>query len=259
MGPLVAVGGFFVPGEVLRDLERGLNNLCQEFGFPQGEEFKWSPGRLLWMHDHLVGDARAAFFAEVLRLAAATRVKALVVIDDTTHDHAIRESPDHEMDVVAMFLERANGELARRRRHGLVFADRPTGGRTDEARFLSRCMEALQRGTKFVQYDRIAMNVMTTESHLVRLLQLADLIVSCSVSFVSGEDRYSPLIFEHIRPLLCRGWVGCGGIGFKIHPDHNYVNLYHWLLGDLEFLKRNVVFGLPIESRPYAKSANQWR
>jgi hypothetical protein len=260
MGPLVAAGGLLVPGESLRDLEQGLEALCKAYGFPPGQKFKWSPGHELWMRDQLVAEKRAAFFIEALELAATNRAQTLVVVEDTNYAFAIPESGDHEMDVVAMFLERCNNALANRRRHGVVVVDRPAGGRPEETRYLLRCLESLQTGTRFVQHDHIAMNVLTTASELVRMLQLADVVVSCSVAYVSGENRYSPAVFDHIRPLLGRGDLGtCGGIGFKIHPDLKYVNLYHWLLGDTLFRKRNVGNKLPLKQFPYPTSADSSR
>jgi len=66
MGLLVAFGGIHVPGAAVRDTERGIESICTDFGFPSGEEFKWSPGRGLWMHAHLVDDRRHEFFTRIL-------------------------------------------------------------------------------------------------------------------------------------------------------------------------------------------------
>lgn len=49
MGSLVAVGGFHLPGPSVRDLSRELDEICETYGFPAGEEFKWSPNRGSWM------------------------------------------------------------------------------------------------------------------------------------------------------------------------------------------------------------------
>jgi hypothetical protein len=43
MGPLYAVGGLYIPSAQVGGLERDLDDLCTEFEFPAGEEFKWSP------------------------------------------------------------------------------------------------------------------------------------------------------------------------------------------------------------------------
>lgn len=100
------------------------------------------------------------------------------------------------------------------------------------------------------------MNVLSTPSKLVRLLQLADLITSCTVSYVSGEARYAPETFVHVKPLLCTQWGHIGGIGLKIHPDFLYMNLYHWLLGDAFVWKGSKKFDLPIRADPYGFSSN---
>lgn len=259
MGPLTGIGGLHVPGDSVRDLEHALAELCTSAGFPQGQEFKWSPSRKDWMWKGLVEDARQGFFIEAVGLAIAHGVRAIVVVEDTTHLPATDPRADHVFDATALFLERANNELTYRKTFGLVVVDRPSGGAAEEARYLASCFETLSTGTKYVKPDRIAINVLSTPSHHVRLLQLADVVVSCTVSFVAGENRHSPPVFSAMLPMFHRSWVGIGGVGLKIHPDHNYVNLYHWLLGDQEFKKGRLVRQLPIADSPFAKSDRLWR
>jgi hypothetical protein len=109
---------------------------------------------------------------------------------------------------------------------------------------LQSCQEVLQSGTAHVKPQRIALNVFSTPSSLVRLLQVADVVTSCTVACVGGENRFAPPIFAVLRPMFrsLRGRVG--GVGLKIHPDLKYLNLYHWLLGDTLFLKDG--FGEPL-------------
>jgi hypothetical protein len=45
LGPLVAMGGVFVPSGRVGQLEQALGKHCLEVGFPPGEQFKWSPGK----------------------------------------------------------------------------------------------------------------------------------------------------------------------------------------------------------------------
>jgi hypothetical protein len=40
------------------------------------------------------------------------------------------------------------------------------------------------------------------------------------------------VVFSSLLPLFNKGPKRIGGFGLKIHPEHIYVNLYHWLLGD---------------------------
>jgi len=257
MGPLVAVGSVSVPAVTLRNLERSLDDLCRLFGFPPGEEFKWSPRRDQWMYAQLVEEARENFFGEALRTAAAHEAKALVVIEDTTHRRASQDDITPEPDVVRMFLERVEQRLAGARSQGVVIADRPSGDRAAEDRFLASCLETLQAGTKYVKPDHIVLSVLSTPSRLVRLIQLADLVASCSLARVAGEGRFSPPVFDQIRPLLYRDLGRVGGIGLKIHPDFVYANLYHWLLGDRDLIRWPTGVPLPIEVRPYGREPDR--
>jgi len=250
MGPLVAVGGIHVPDQAVGELETAIDNLCDRTGFPPGEEFKWSPGRELWMRDNLVGEDRQAFFIEVLTLAKQYGIKAVVVIEDTGYRTAT-DAPNAEEDVTRLFLERAHWQFERAGTKGIVIADRPGGGRADEDSFLAMCLETLQSGTRYVRLDRIALNVLSTPSRLVRLLQVADVVTSCTVALVGGEEQYAPPVFEHIKPLLPSNLGRIGGVGLKIHPDAVYANLYYWLLGDQVFVKHGSGIQLPVPSYPY--------
>ncbi|MBI4611599.1 MAG: hypothetical protein HY726_21630 [Candidatus Rokubacteria bacterium] len=136
MGPLVAIGGLFVPGENLRELEAAIQAVCVEAGFPRDEEFKWSPPRGSWMHQDLVADSRRDFFTQVLSLARDSGCTSAVVVEDTSCGRATG-APTPEFDVTQMFLERATWALAQE--DGVVVVDRPGGGHRGEETFLSQC------------------------------------------------------------------------------------------------------------------------
>ncbi len=246
------MGGIHIPGECVRALELQLDSLCTEVGFPPRSEFKWSPGRELWMRSNLTGEARTEFFRRGIGLARDAGAEALVVIEDTEHQTA-GGAGTHEEDVVNLFLERANHCLDRARQ-GLILVDTPGGDRLDEGSFLGRCLDTIQHGTSYVRFDRIALNVIATRSALVRLLQLADVVTSCTLAYVAGEGRYSPPVFESIRPILRAEYGRVGGVGVKIHPDGRYANLYHWLLGDAHFVRNQTGHPLPFADRPYHRS-----
>jgi hypothetical protein len=256
MGPLVAIGGIHVPSQAVGQLEKAIDNLCADQGFPPREEFKWSPGRELWMRDNLIGDDRQEFFIRVLNLAQDSGVKAIVVIDDTDCRTATGAASAEE-DVTCLFLERVQRQLGKADHEGVVIVDRPSGGRADEDKFLASCLEILQSGTDYVKPDRITLNVLSTPSKLVRLLQTADLVASCAVAAVGGEDRFSPPVFDAIKPLLHNDMARIGGVGLKIHPDFRHVNLYYWLLGDTHILKRGIPYSLPQENFPYSSDPNR--
>lgn len=250
MGPLVTIGGISVDAEDVRALSDSIDTICAQFGFPQNQEFKWSPGRELWMRDNLIGEKRREFFASIIQLLAERQVVALVVIEDTRCARAT-DAPSPEMDVTTLFLERIDNQCARRNCYGLVVADRPSGGRSDEDTFLADCLETLQTGTGYVIPSRIAHNVISTPSKLSRLLQAADLITSCTLAVVSGERQYAPPIFDAIRGLLDNDRLRIGGYGLKIHPDYKYANLYYWLVGDKYIMRWSIGYPLPMVNCPY--------
>lgn len=254
--PLVATGFVHVPGEQVRDLEESLNEICGDAGFPNGDagEFKWSPGKDLWMRKNLVEGDRKGFFNRVLTEARNHDAQFTVVVDEVAGRTATG-TDNHEMDVTTQLLERAQWQLEHEDRTGLVVVDRPSGDRADETDFLRRCLETLTEGTAYLDFDRIACNVVSTPSKLIRCLQLADLITSCTIARVGGEDPWSPPVFEVIRAGLVTRRGRTEGVGLKIHPTLRLMNLYHWLL-DVTVLRlraRGEAYALPHDDRPYAE------
>lgn len=255
LGTLVATGFVYVPGDQVRDLEQCLEDLCDDAGFPEGEagEFKWSPGRDLWMRDNLVEEERTDFFVSILE-AARDHGAAFTVAVDEAIGRTATGADNHEMDVTTLLLERGQWELEHEDRTGLMVVDRPSGDRADETDFLRECLETLTEGTDYLDLDRYACNVVSTPSKLIRCLQLADLVTSCTTARVGGEDRWSPPVFEEIQQGLVERGGRTAGVGLKIHPMLRLMNLYHWVLGIDRLTQRNMgrAFSLPEPGRPYA-------
>lgn len=255
MRPLVATGGIVVRVDAAGSLESELSAIRTAYGFPDGEEFKWSPDRDDWMRDNLVAGQRRDFFVEVLAAAGQVGVVVLVMISDTDCNPATNGAPTPQFDTTVAFLERVHNYVNDEGSYAVVIADRPGGGTRQDTDFLVNCQRVLTRGTRYVTLDRLPINLVTTESNLVRLLQLADLVTSCTTAFVAGENEYSPTVFGAIHPLVRREYDCYGGRGIKIHPDFRYRNLYHWLLGDSHFTRFQAGSPLPDRERPYAEDA----
>jgi Protein of unknown function (DUF3800) len=238
MGQLVAVGGLHVPSASIRPLSLALDDICKDFRFPSDQdEFKWSPHRGTWMRKNLEAEDRHAFFSECLKEAKVHDCQACIVIEDETHKTTDGKRDGHELDAVKLFLERTHNHLNAKDTEAILLADHPSGGRRAEARFVASCLETMREGTRFVDLEKIAL-VLTEDSKSVRLLQLADLIVGCTVAYVGGESDFSPALFDqHIKPMLRSEKGQIGGVGLKLHADLRYANLYHWLLGDSHFWK----------------------
>lgn len=253
MHPLVAVGGLHVPGSAVRGLERSLDTLCREFGFPDGDEFKWSPPRGSWQRTDLQGERRERFHLVALSIARDAGATAIVVMTDSK-TAPLSPTRTHEESATMMFLERAQESLAPDR-HAIIVFDRPGGDRASERRFLATTMESLRAGTTYSKLDRLALAV-ATDSKLSRLIQLADVVTACSTSYVAGERNHSPRIFrEGVLPLLREDYSCKGGRGLKIHPDIRYRNLYHWLLEDEYYVRYQDSRKLPMPGHQYAVSA----
>jgi hypothetical protein len=253
-GPLVAVGGLHVPTEAVGLLERAIDELCTKVGFPEGEEFKWSPGRReAFFRSQLTGENRLRFYTDLIALSREHSASAFVVVEDTQYRLANRGSKSHEEDVATLFLERADWSLHRAGRDGLALVASPSGGSSAGEKFLGRCVELRRVGTGYTKLERLPLGVVTSQSKHMRLLQLADVITSCVTARVAGESNFSPQVFDMIRPMLRREGDRCGGIGLKLHPDFVFANLYYWLLEDTHFWKGNAGAPLPIKGRPFSR------
>lgn len=251
MGPLLATGGLYVPGGQVRRLEDLVDAACEKHGVPKGEEFKWSPRRDSWMHGGLTGPSRAAFFGEVLSHCAEVGVEACVVIVDKDSSTPIGSKATAEY-ATELFIRQIDRIALRRSETAIIVVDRPGGGRAEEERFLTAAVDVLKYGSKHDLPKRIALNPLCTTSHFIRILQVADVIVSCATQFVAGEPRFSPGVFrDRIRPLM-RG-NPLGGSAITLHPEARYANLYHWLFGDLKFMRGAFGYSLPDLAYPYLK------
>jgi hypothetical protein len=257
MKPLIGLGGVHISAEQIGDIEHEINELCSRYGFPDGEEFKWSPSRNTHMHDNIQGKMRVNFYNELFKIALNYNTTAIVVASDNDCRFADDSSTSHDEDVTTIFLERANQLFNSFNRNGAVIVDKPGGGHKQEKELVSKCLETLEKGTDYVKFDRIPLPVMTADSQHIRLLQLADVITSCSIARLAGENSYSPEIFELIKPLLREEFYRKGGVGFKVHPDMRYKNLYHWLLGDEFFKRGNTGDPLPKEGILYFENPGE--
>ncbi|MFT7542722.1 MAG: hypothetical protein ACI9K5_003702, partial [Gammaproteobacteria bacterium] len=243
--PLVGTGGFSVDSSELNSLEASLDSVSKDAGIPGRQEFKWSPGRNLWMRDGLVGDDRVRFFERIIATLADHGASATVVASETDCAQAT-DASSPELDVTTLFLERAHNQLLSEATSGVVIVDRPGGGRKDEDKFLSDCVTAAECTSTYVRPQSFAVNVLCGSSDHVRCLQAADVIASCSLAFIAGESQFSPGVFAAIRPLLRRNSLGfVGGTGLKLHPDMRLMNLYHWVAGDESYARGMSGISLP--------------
>lgn len=235
MGDLVAFGGIFVGEDFLRPLARSVDAIAADAGVPEDEELKWSPKKNSWIHKNLVGDARRDCYVKVLDAAAEHLVSAYVIVWDTGRtslqgERAFAKCVEYLFDRLMVYLDKKQSQ-------GLIVADRPGGGQKEDTRFLADFLEHTNYGTDYVSPERVGINVLTTPSHLVRHLQVADLITGITTAMVAGNYKYAKPLFSHVLPLYERNAGGSiGGTGLKTFPNE-IRNLYYWVLGERSFVR----------------------
>jgi hypothetical protein len=258
MGPVVSVGGVLIEEEQLRPLSAAMDAIASEFGVPENDEFKWSPKRGSWIYDHLHEETRESCYRQILEAAASHNAKAAVVCWDTARTSE-KDQAAFERCVDYLF-ERISMNLEDRGSSAIIVADKPGGGKDQETEFLTNFVERIQKGTAYVLPNWILLNVLTTPSHLVRHLQLADLITGITTAMVAGNDKYARAIFPSVRNLFIKNRSGgVAATGLKIAPDgpraDSLVNLYRWVLGE-RFLHKGggaVSYPLPVAGFPFEK------
>ncbi len=258
MGPMIAAGGFSIASEHVKELEEDLNSLCDKTGLPNDEIFKWSPKKKNsnWMYGNLKGNDRINFQVKIIDLLKNYDCKVIFVAEDKNCNMAMNESTSSDIDVTNMLMERVDSLFHQQSTHGIIVMDRPGGGSKDHDSFLANCLSTIQNGTTVKDINNIILSVMCLPNHYTRLLQAADLVVSATLSYVSGNETYTLEIIENIKPLLHKESQRIGGVGVKLHPDFKFANLYHWLFDDTHFWKNSCGNPLPLENRNYSQNAN---
>jgi hypothetical protein len=258
MGPLIGVGGVLIEEGEIRPLADAIDMIAAAFGIPKGEEFKWSPKRGSWIRDNL-RDNRTECYREVLEAAYAHRAKAIVICNDTARTNdGTGEAFQRCLDYL---FERLSMNLEDREAHALMVADRPGGGKIQEDEFLAYFLKRVQEGTQYVLPNRLLLNVLTTPSHMVRHLQLADLVTGITTAMVAGLETYAGPLFPYVKHLFITNRPGgIAGTGLKIAPDSargdSLVNLYHWVLQERLLHKGGGARAYPLPDPAFAFAAD---
>jgi hypothetical protein len=258
MGQMLAVGGFAIEAGAVIDTESAIDAVCDEYGFPKTEPFKWSPGSELWMRKNLVTDKRQAFQLAVVEALDKAECKAVFIAEDKGCQFANATSTSYEIDVTTLLIERCEWFFKKRSSHGMLITDRQAGDYKKQEDFLSTCIDRAKLGTEYLKPANIIMPILSCSSRLSRLLQAADLVVGSTLSYVTGETTYSPPIIEAIKPLFIKEAGRIGGVGVKLHPWLKYGNFYHWLFGDVDYWHGNTGEPFPIERIAFSRSISEY-
>jgi hypothetical protein len=253
MGKLVAFGGVFVSDDEIKDLDADIDAVAKTHKIPRGTELKWSPPKNNWIRDNLVGADREQCYRQVLEAAATRGVRALVVLLDTGRttvkgDKAFEKALDWSWERIEMHLATEGAS-------GVIVADRPGGKPSDDEEFLEAYLNRMTIGTDYVKRDRVLLNILTTPSHLVRGLQLADLVTGITTAAVAGNP-FGLALVDAVTPLLITNSLGTiGGTGLKLFPD-SLVNLYHHALGETVYAKAAYRLGYTLPLQRWSKGGS---
>jgi len=253
-GKLVGFGGIFVKETELRGLSDDVDAIAKRYGIPAGVELKWSPPPANWIHANLVDPDRPACYREVIDAANARGVEALVSVVDLGR---VNWSPTKALFECTKYVwERVEMHLNRPPRTGLIVADRPSGGAREEDALLTEFLAMSSVGTGFVLPSNVALNLLTTPSHLLRHLQIADLVTGAAVAAVAGS-RWASSLFPSIQPLLIKNVLGyVGGSGLKLWP-WDCVNLYFHVLGESAYTRASAMGGMALPRLRFWAPPNQ--
>jgi hypothetical protein len=249
MGRLLAFGGILMDGSRLRSLSAAVDAIASNYGLPKGEEIKWSPRKGSWIYEHLKDEKRLGCYSEVLGAAAGHGCQVIIAACDYELRHL---KPEWGFERCVQYaLERVSTHLTKLQQEAVIISDRPSGGHREADEFLKKFVDHLESGHNHMLENTFALNMLTAQSHMIRALQVADLVVSITAAMLAGQTKWAGQYFEIIKPMFLRNALGyIGGTGVKVYPDL-LINLYHWVLGEQEFSKAGMGAALPLPFKQY--------
>ncbi len=249
MGKLVAYGGLLVSSESTHDLSNRIDEIAKEAGIPDREEIKWSPRKDSWIYNNLKGDDRLNCYSSIINAAKDAESIAIVTVCDPVMRNLKMEWGFERC--VTYTLERVSAYTENLSSKAVVISDRPSGGKREEDQFLTDYLGHIESDYNFMHTGNFALNMLTAPSHLVRLLQAADLITAITTAMISGQTKYAKDYIELIKPMYAKNSLGSiGGTGLKVYPD-NLINLYHWVLSETHYCKTSRMAGIPLPLDTY--------
>jgi len=248
MGKLVAFGGILLPSDKISELSTTIDRIATKSGIPDREEIKWSPRKNSWIYNNLGGDERFNCYSSILSAAREAGGVIIVTVCDPVMRKLKLEWGFERC--ITYTLERVSAYTENLSSQAIVISDRPSGGKKEEDQFLMDYLNHMESDYNFMLRGNFALNMLTAPSHLVRLLQVADLVTAITTAMVSGQTKYAQEYIELLKPMYAKNALGyAGGTGLKVYPDE-LINLYHWILGEEHFCKASRMAGIPL---PHSK------
>lgn len=242
LGHLLAVGAVSFPERQVAGYSADLLAIRRELDIPAEEELKWAPTK----GSHLRGrwDTLTALRSRMLEAAARRDVRTMTVILDRSARYNSYTQVEAGAEILKWLYERVSMHLGDVGEIGIVIADKPGGGASDENKWLAASLELSNYGTEYVKPNRIVLPIVTAHSHHIPHLQLADLVVAATTAAYAGVPRALHLV-HLLRPLMHRHRLGyVNGAGVVQFPEH--INLYYWAFGETGCARPSMNSGLAL-------------
>lgn len=214
----VGIGGVIFHDGYINDLASLFNQKKVLHGIPPEEEIKWSPPKKSWIWKNLVDDKRISAYSDILDLVRSFNGKIIVaVVQRSESKQSLIEA---KWKCIEFVTERYQFYLqVQEDREGLIIADFPGSGK-EEKKLLQDYYQLLEKGTKYVKPANIVMNLLTTESHLIPALQVADLVVGITTGMCTPRRDYALHYWDIVKRNFHRSQNGeVMGCGLKVFPN----------------------------------------
>jgi hypothetical protein len=212
---LFGVGGIAVRADEWPLLRRRWDEALAAAGWPLDKELKWSGTRTGEVPPD-VADAAYACLAECPLTCFVTLLRPLAGRRD--HEEFFATEEDTYATALTFLAERFQRLLTREDSYGVIVLDSRRREVDDRMR---RFFERIQReGTPFAELERIVDGLLLGPSHFSAGLQVADLVVGCTLAAQRGPGDGSRW-HKQLLPRFARhpdsGQVD--GVGLKLFPD----------------------------------------
>ena len=246
------LGGFCLDARSIRVLADDLCELKRSYRIPQSVEVKWSPSPEHYFRKQFNG-SRSKLYEDILSLVKKHKGTVLCAVHGLKHCYGVKEHKwEYEKarrwavgEQIKFLAERFQKTyLEPEDKYGLIVSD-SYQSREGEESIINICMREIQSGTFFQKLDRIALAPLMTDSKYCLPIQIADVIIGVTVSYLCGGMYAIPLI-SRLAPLFAfnphPNFKSFGsmytasvlGVGLKLFPTREMKSECIEMLNDLD-------------------------
>lgn len=202
------LGGFCLDARSIRALSDDFCELKRSYGIPQSVEIKWSPPPDHYLRKKFRG-SRFMLYADVLSLLHKHKGTVLCAVHGLKYCYGVRiHSWKYERarrwavaEQIKFLAERFQKTyLEPEDKYGLIVSD-SYASREGEESIINTCMCQIQTGTFFQKLIRIALTPLMTDSKYCIPIQIADVIIGITVSYLC-KGKYGIQLIDQLAPIF---------------------------------------------------------